>query len=173
MDGQRGTTVLSGNAAVSQGTMLLRADRIEVREQADGYRAANALGSKPKPAFWRQRADSSSDEVLEGTAERIEFDERANTLRFAGTATLRRMRGAAVVQEVNGSLIVWDSTAELFKVEGGAATSANPSGRVRVVLSPRPEAAASASPSAAPTSAPSSARPATPLAPVRSLGDRP
>jgi lipopolysaccharide export system protein LptA len=167
MDGARGTTVFSGNAAVSQGRMVLRAERIEVREQADGYRVANAVGNKAKPATFRQRADGGNDETIEGHADRIDFDERANTVRFVGAASLRRLRGAAVAQEVNGNLIVWDNTAELFKVEGGAATAANPGGRVRVVLSPRPDAAASATPAPAPASA------TAPLAPVRKLGDRP
>jgi lipopolysaccharide export system protein LptA len=77
------------------------------------------------------------------------------------------MRGSALAQEVTGSVIVWDNTAEVFKVEGGAATPANPGGRVRVVLSPRPDGAASAASPAAPA-----ASGAATLAPVRSLGER-
>ncbi|HZF79875.1 MAG TPA: lipopolysaccharide transport periplasmic protein LptA, partial [Rubrivivax sp.] len=44
--------------------------------------------------------------------------------------------------EITGGAIVWDNTAEVFRVEGGHATAANPSGRVRAVLSPRQEASA-------------------------------
>jgi len=174
LDGQRGSTVLIGNAVVAQGTMLLRADRIEVRERSDGYRSASATGSGAKPATWRQKADGAADEWVEGGAERIEFDEKANTLRLAGAATLRRMRGSALAQEVTGSVIVWDNTAEVFKVEGGAATPANPGGRVRVVLSPRPDGAASAASPAAPAASPAApaASGAATLAPVRSLGER-
>jgi lipopolysaccharide export system protein LptA len=56
-----------------------------------------------------------------------------------------------VVDEITGATIVWDNLAEVFKVEGGAVTPANPSGRVRVTLTPRAEAASA--PPAAPAPA--------------------
>jgi len=52
-DLQRQVTVLNGNAVISQGTMVLRAERIELRETPDGYRAASAIGLPGKPATWR------------------------------------------------------------------------------------------------------------------------
>ena len=158
VDLQRQVVIFTGNAVISQGSMVLRAERIEMREMPDGYRAASAIGSKDKPASWRQRRDGV-DETVEGSAERIEFDGRADTLRFVGNAAVRRLRGASVADEINGGVIVWDNVAELFKVEGGAATPANPSGRVRAVLSPRVETAASAST-------------LTPLAPSRNLEEK-
>jgi lipopolysaccharide export system protein LptA len=165
-DNQRQVVVYNGNAVLSQGTMILRAERIEVREQVDGYRAATALGSRAKPATWRQRRDGV-DEIVEGSADRIDFDGKADTVRFAGAATLRRLRGAAVADEINGNVIVWDNVTEVFKVEGGASSASNPSGRVRAVLSP-PAETASAPAAARPASTPSAA---IPLAPVRALGE--
>jgi len=162
-DLQRQVTVLNGNAVISQGTMVLRADRIELREMPDGYRAASVIGLPGKPASWRQRRDGGSDEIVEGVADRIEFDGRADTLRFIGNGSVRRLLGGTVADEITGATIVWDNVAEVFKVEGGAATPANPSGRVRVTLTPRADPASSA-----PT------RPAshTPLAPSRTLEER-
>ena len=158
LDLQRQILVYDGNAVVTQGTMQLRAERIEVRTMAEGHRTATALGAAGKPASWRQKRDGV-DETVEGSAERIEFDSRSDTLRLVGSSTVRRLRGGAVADEITGAVIVWDNNAELFKVEGGAATAANPSGRVRTILSPRPEAAA---PASAPTRG-------TPLTPSRSL----
>ncbi len=160
-DDKRQMVVYNGNAVLSQGTMLLRAERIEVRELADGYRAATAIGTRSKPATWRQRRDGV-DETVEGSAERIEFDGRADTLRFVGQAGLRRLRGAGVAEEITGGVVVWNNATEVFTVEGGAKSAANPTGRVRTVLAPRADPAASA------------ATPAVkaPLAPVRSLEER-
>jgi lipopolysaccharide export system protein LptA len=158
LDLQRQTLVFNGNAVISQGSMLLRAERIEMRETPDGYRAATAIGSANKPASWRQRRDGV-DETVEGTADRIEFDGRSDTLRFVGNGAVRRLRAGTVADEITGASIVWDNLAEVFKVEGGTATPANPSGRVRVILSPRTEAAASAPASG-------------PLTPSRELGER-
>jgi lipopolysaccharide export system protein LptA len=158
VDLQRQAVVFSGGVVIAQGTMMLRADRVEMREMADGYRALSAFGSAAKPATWRQKRDGI-DETVEGAAERIEFDGRADTLRFVGNGSVRRLRAGTVADEITGSLIVWDNTTEVFSVQGGAATPNSPNGRVRVILSPRVESAASAA--------------SAPLQPSRSLGDRP
>lgn len=160
LDLQRQVVVFNGNVVISQGTMVLRADRVEMREMADGYRAATALGGAGQPATWRQRRDGV-DETVEGAADRIEFDGRADTLRFVGNGAVRRLRGGTLADEITGGVIVWDNTSEVFKVEGGATSAANPTGRVRAVLSPRAE----------PASAPA-APAAAPLAPSRALGER-
>ncbi len=160
LDLQRQVLVYSGNVVISQGSMILRAERVEMRTLPDGYRTASALGAPGKPASWRQRRDGV-DESVEGSAERIEFDGRADTLRFVGNGTVRRLRGGSVADEIAGANILWDNTSEVFKVEGGATSATNPTGRVRAVLSPKVEAPASAS---APAIAP--------LAPSRTLGEK-
>ena len=98
IDVQRNVVVFNGNVAVSQGTMILRAERIEMREMPNGYRAASALGSPGKPATWRQRRDGG-DESVEGSAERIELDGRADTLRLVGNSAVRRLRGGTVADK--------------------------------------------------------------------------
>jgi lipopolysaccharide export system protein LptA len=170
LDYQRQVLVFNGNAVISQGSMVLRAERIEMREMPDGYRAASAIGSAAKPASWRQRRDGV-DEVVEGSAERIEFDGRADTLRFVGHGAVRRLRGGVVADEITGASIVWDNVSEVFKVEGGAATAANPTGRVRIILSPRVDGPASAgsAPAGPGNSAPLGG---AALTPSRGLGER-
>jgi lipopolysaccharide export system protein LptA len=143
VDLQRQVVIFNGNVVISQGTMVLRADRVELRERPDGYREAMAIGSAERPASFRQKRDGV-DETVEGAAERIEFDARTDTLRFVGNAAVRRLRAGALADEITGSLITWDNTNELFKVTGGAASPSNPTGRVRAVFAPREEAAASA-----------------------------
>lgn len=157
-DLQRQVTVLNGNAVISQGTMVLRAERIELREAPDGFRAASAIGAPGKPATWRQKRDGGDNEVVEGSADRIDFDGRADTLRFVGNSVVRRLRAGVVADEITGNTIVWDNLAEVFRVEGGAASENNPTGRVRVTLTPRAEAASAPAPAT------------VPLAPSRSLG---
>jgi lipopolysaccharide export system protein LptA len=159
VDLQRQIVIFNGNVVISQGTMVLRADRVELRERPDGYREAKAIGSAERPASFRQKRDGV-DETVEGAAERIEFDARTDTLRFVGGAAVRRLRGGVLADEITGSLITWDNTNELFSVTGGAATPANPTGRVRAVLAPRDEAAASAPAGAASVA----------LKPARTLG---
>jgi len=166
VDLQRQVVIFNGNVVISQGTMVLRADRVELRERPDGYREAMAIGSAAQPASFRQKRDGV-DETVEGAAERIEFDSRSNTLRLVNNAVVRRLRGGVLADEINGSLITWDNTNELFNVTGGAASPSNPGGRVRAVFAPRDDAAAS-SPAPAP---PATAKGALPLKPAAAAKD--
>ncbi len=140
--------VFNGNVVVAQGTMAIRAERVEVRERADGHRSATALGSGGKPASFKQKRDGV-DEFIEGVADRIEYDSRGDVVRFAGNAQVRRLRGGAAADEITGALITYDSGNETFSVQGApvaGAASASGNGRIRVTLSPRaekPEAGAS------------------------------
>lgn len=160
----RQQVVFNGNVVISQGTMQIRAERVELRELPDGFRAATAFGAPGRAASFKQKRDGV-DETLEGSAERIEYDSRTSTLRLVGNGSVRRLRGTTVADEITGALIVWDNAAELFSVQGGAATAANPSGRVRAVLSPRTDGAAGST--VAP--APSALSAGSPLQPDRTL----
>lgn len=126
----------SGNVVITQGTMSIRADRVEVRETAGGYHQASATG---RPAVFRQKRDGV-DEVIEGRAERLEYDARAETVRLAGGAVVRRLRGADVLDEISGEQISYSGGLEVFEVSGGSTAGS----RVRAVLNPRPDAAAPA-----------------------------
>jgi lipopolysaccharide export system protein LptA len=141
--------VFNGNVVVTKGTMVIRAGRIEVRESPDGYHSAVAIGSAGKPATFRQKRDGA-DETIEGEAERLEYDARADTIRFVGGASVRRLRGATVADELSGQIVAYDNTTEVFSISGGSATPSNPSGRVRAVLTPRPGTAAAAEAASAP-----------------------
>ena len=145
--------VFNGNVVVTKGTMVIRAGRIEVRESADGYHNAVAIGSSTKPATFRQKRDGA-DEYIEGEAERLEYDAKADTIRFVTNASVRRLRGTGVADEISGNLVSYDSITEVFSVSGGApSTPANPGGRVRAVLTPR-EGTAAAAEAASAASAP-------------------
>jgi lipopolysaccharide export system protein LptA len=148
--------VCSGNVVISQGTLLIQAERVEVRQSPEGYQFAVALGSDAQPARYRQRRNDV-DEVVEGSAHRIDYDGRANLVKLSGHADVRRLRGKLTADEIHGAVITWDSSAELFNVQGGAVTPDNPSGRVRAVLMPRSAASAAASGNAVSTPAARSA----------------
>ena len=143
--------VFNGNVVVAQGTMTIRAEKVEVRERTDGHRSATAMGGSGKPASFKQKRDGV-DETIEGVAERIEYDSRGDVVRFAGNATVRRLRGGTAADEISGGVITYDNGSETFSVQGApnAAAGAAPgsgNGRVKVTIIPppeKPDAAASA-----------------------------
>ena len=157
IDLQNQFVVFNGNVVVTKGTMVIRAARIEVRETPEGYHMAVATGSPGKLATFRQKRDGV-DETIEGEAERLEYDGKADVIKFVNKASVKRLRGTAVADEIAGNLVTYDSLAEVFNVSGGAAPSAtSPGGRVRVVLTPR-----EGSPAAA-EAATAASRPGAPL----------
>ena len=139
----------SGNVVVTKGTIQIRAGQIEVRQTAEGYQSGMATAAPGKLVSFRQKREGV-DETIEGLADRVEYDSRSDTVRFVGHAVVRRYRGATLADETAGSLISYDNAAEVFSVSGGVAASsaANPSGRVRAVLTPRDAAASAPEPAA-------------------------
>jgi lipopolysaccharide export system protein LptA len=146
LDLQRQVSVFTGNVLITKGTMTIRAARVEARQDASGYSSAVAFGSPGHPVTFRQKRDGA-DEFIEGEAERLEYDGRTDTIRFVTNAAVRRLRGATPADELTGNLITYNAIADEVNVSGGTApTPTNPTGRVRVVLTPREgsEAAAEA-----------------------------
>ena len=143
VDLQKQIVVFGGNVVLAQGTLAIRAERLEVRERPDGHRAATALGAGARQASFRQKRDGV-DETIEGRADRIEYDSRGDVVRFVGNAQVRRLRGSTPADEINGSVITYDNGNETFSVQGaagaGSAAAGEAGGRVRVVITPRPEA---------------------------------
>lgn len=147
-------TELLGNVVITQGTLVLRAEKVDVRETRDGYHQAYANGAAGQPVSFRQGRDVPG-EAIEGTADQLEYDTKSETVRFLGNAKVRRTRGATVAEEVTGAVIVYNSRTEVFTLEGGSA-SPNPNGRTRIVLMPKSQ------PGDEPASAPAAAMPLQP-----------
>jgi lipopolysaccharide export system protein LptA len=128
-----------GNVVVAQGSLAIRAEKVELRQLADERRVATAFGVAGRPAAFKQKREGL-DETIEGSAERIEYDDRSDTVRFVGAATVRRLRGVTVADEITGGLITYDNLNEVFVVQGkpGGTTAGGGSDRVRAVFAPPP-----------------------------------
>lgn len=145
LDLQRQVVVFNGKVQIVQGTLQIRAERIEVRELPGGQRAAIATGDASQPAQYRQKREGLN-ETVEGSADRIEYNGQTGALLFVGNGSVRRLRDGVVVDQITGATISWDDGAQLFSVKGSDGQAANPGGRVRAVLTPR----AAAEPASAP-----------------------
>jgi len=128
LDDIKKVSVYQGNVILSQGTMMLRADRVQVTQNAGGLDKVNATG---RPVAFRQKMDGS-DEFIEGFADRVEFDGVSSQLELIGQARLRR--GS---DELRGTQISYNANTEFFKVVGQP-DAKTPGGRVRAVIRPKP-----------------------------------
>lgn len=125
-------SVYQGNVRLTQGTLLILADKLVVKQDAEGFSTGTAYGN---PASFRQKRDGV-DEYIEGWAQRIEYDGKRDKLELFTNARVKRGQ-----DEVRGSYISYDGKTEFFQVKGGkeAATEAAPKGRVRAVIQPKPK----------------------------------
>jgi lipopolysaccharide export system protein LptA len=139
-DDLRQTSVFTGRVVLTKGTIVIRGARIEIRQDPEGYQFGVVTAEPGKLAFYRQKREGV-DEFIEGEAETIEYDGKADRVKFIKRAELRRYRGATISDEMVGSLITYDNSTDVFSVDGGPASPAV-GGRVRAVISPRPGASA-------------------------------
>lgn len=160
LDLQKKVVVFNGNVVITKGSLVIRAAKIEVRETPDGYQVAVATGSTGKPATFRQKRDGV-DEYIEGQAERLEYDSKADMVRFVNAAVVRRLRGTVVADEITGNLVSYDASSEVFTVSGGAPNANGTGGRVRAVLTPR-----DGSPGTNESTSQAASQPAAPAAPA-------
>jgi lipopolysaccharide export system protein LptA len=150
-DDLRQTSVFTGNVVITKGTLILRGAQVEVRQDPEGFQFGTATDKGGKRVFFRQKRDASQggiEEWIEGEAETIVYDGKADTVTFTKNAVLRRYKGASVNDETSGSQIVYDNITDVFSVVGGAAnaTAANPTGRVRTMITPKDAAPSGARP---------------------------
>lgn len=143
-DDLKQTSVFTGRVVLTKGTITVRGAQLTVRQDPQGYQYATVLAEPGKLAFYRQKRDGV-DEYIEGEGETIEYDGRADTVKFIKRAQLRRYIGATLNDEMTGGVISYDNISEVFNIDGGATTGtpAAPGGRVRAMLTPKPTAAAS------------------------------
>lgn len=154
-------SIFTGAVTLTKGTIQIRGAVLEVRQDPEGFQFGVVTGSAATPAFFRQKREGV-DEFIEGEGEVIEYDGRADTVKFVKKAQLRRFRGAAMADEITGGLIVYDNLSDTFSVDGSAskAVSGAPAGRVRAMLTPKPETPAG---SGNPATPPATLKPAATL----------
>lgn len=139
IDDAKQLAVFEGNVVLTQGTLQIRGDRMEVRQDKEGFKQGTTWGN---PASFRQKREGF-DEYIEGWAARIEYDGRVETLQMFTRAHLKRGQ-----DEVRGNYISYDARSEFFQVTGGpkTATPENPGGRVRAVIQPKSKEKPAAAP---------------------------
>jgi lipopolysaccharide export system protein LptA len=132
-DDARRMTIFEGNVVLTKGTIVVRADRIVVRQDADGFQFSTAYG---KPVRFRQKGDPKGGLEgvwTDGEALRIEIDDRNEKIELFERARVTRDQDV-----VNGEYIFLDQRTEFFSVSAAkGAAPASPEGRVKAVIQPK------------------------------------
>jgi lipopolysaccharide export system protein LptA len=125
------TGTLKGNAIITQGTMTVRADRIDFKQNADNSISATVYGN---PLSFRQKKDAS-DEYYEAYAQRAHYDGEKDLLELFDRALLKQ--GG---DEIRSNYLSYNTSTGVFKAEGRpneAGAAEGPGARVRGTFQPR------------------------------------
>lgn len=141
----------TGDVTLTRGTLSMKADKAVVTYTPDGYQLATLTGGARKVSF-RQKRDGEGDQWMEGEAERMEYDEKAELVKLYSKAKIRRLEGKKPSDEVEGEFISYDSRKEYFSVRNTDAGTNKPgAGRGTMVIQPKrtePAPAPAATPAA-------------------------
>jgi lipopolysaccharide export system protein LptA len=134
-------TIFTGHVVATKGTIVIRADRVAVHQDPEGYQYATGTMNKGSTdlAYFRQKRDGV-DEYIDGTAEKIDYDGKQDLTTLTTNATVRRLQGLSTVMDtVHGSVITYDGQTDFYTAKAGkdVASPGNPTGRVRAMLAPR------------------------------------
>lgn len=130
IDDAKKVATLTGNVIVTQGTLVLRAERMVLTQDADGFQKGVAYGN---PATFRQKREGF-DEYIDGSAQRMEYDGNSEKLELFDRAVVRK--GG---EEVRGNYISYNARTEFYQASGSGkdATGKETPGRVRAIIIPK------------------------------------
>lgn len=131
-DDSKNTSVYTGNVILTQGTLLIKADELTIREDNQGFQHSASTGN---PTSFKQKREGKN-EYIEGSAQRIEYDGRMDKVHLYSKAWVKK--GEDVVY---GDYIMYDANAEFAKAMSGntknKAGETVPGGRTRAIIQPK------------------------------------
>jgi lipopolysaccharide export system protein LptA len=120
-------SVFTGDVKLTQGTLVIRANKVVVTQIEADFKRGVATG---QPASFRQKRDGLN-EYVEGYGERIEYNSKHATVSLFGQARIQR--GG---DEVSGDHIIYNADTGVFQATGNGASNESGKGRVHAVIQP-------------------------------------
>ena len=99
-----------GQVRMTQGTRLLTADKVAIKQDAAGFSKSVATGAANKLAYIKQRENDGKG-WMEGWAERIEYDDRTDKFIFFDQARLKTS-----TDDAKGEVIIYDNVTERYQI---------------------------------------------------------
>lgn len=125
IDDNTGITVYTGNVDITQGSMILRGDRVELRRDAEGN--VDQIISNGTPAYFEQQP-SEEQAVTVATGDKLDYGVGSQLLKIIGDAKVTQAG-----DEFTGARINYDMEKALVD----AFSDSKSDKRVRMVIQPR------------------------------------
>ena len=133
VDDTKNISTYQGDVILTQGTLIIRADKLIVREDNQGFQHSTSLGN---PTTFKQKRDGV-DEYIEGIGQRIDYDGHMDKVHIYKDATVKR--GNDIVM---GDYIVYDANAEIAQAMSNSSKIENndgsvKKGRTKAIINPK------------------------------------
>ena len=132
VDDNRSISIYKGDVILTQGTMIIRADELTVREDKQGFQHSISTGN---PTSFKQKRDGI-DSYVEGKASRIEYDGHMDKVHLYDKASVKRGKDT-----VFGDYIIYDANAEIAQAMSGSTKDNSGKNskktRTRVIIAPK------------------------------------
>ena len=130
VDDAKGISIYKGDVILTQGTLIIRANELTVREDRQGFQHSTSIGN---PTTFKQKMEGS-DEYIEGKALRIEYDGHMDKIHLYEEAFVKRGD-----DEVWGDYIMYDATSEFAQALSRKDTggSKKNKGRTKAIIKPK------------------------------------
>lgn len=137
VDDLKQISVFTGHVVLTKGTIRVTGDRMEYREDPEGYQYAVVTAGEDSTATFHQRRDPTRpgvEETIDGVADRIEYDNRADTVKLFTHAVVRRFENGVMRDEFTGDRITYEARTSHYDLIG---SGTGPDGRVHARIAPR------------------------------------
>ncbi|MDR1647950.1 MAG: lipopolysaccharide transport periplasmic protein LptA [Zoogloeaceae bacterium] len=130
VDDIEGTQVLTGHVTLTQGTLVIRSDRIVITEDPYGFQHGTAYGGSGGLARFRQKRDDGA--WVEGEGERIEYNTRNEVAELFQRAWIKNGE-----DELRGDYLWYDGLSARYRAATGKDEEGKRPGRVSATLQPK------------------------------------
>ena len=134
VDDAKSISIYKGDVILTQGTLIIRAHELTVREDSQGFQHSTAIG---KPTIFKQKREGRED-YIEGSAKRIEYDGHMDKVHLYSGASVKRGNDT-----VFGDYIMYDTNAEFAQALSGSTKDGDGNevkkGRTRAIIKPKKE----------------------------------
>lgn len=135
LDMVENTSSITGNVVLTRGTLIIKADKVTLRQDDQGYTYATFVAAPGGKATFRQKRDGGADLWSEGEAQRIEYDEKTDVVKFISSARVASLEGSKVASQAAGPFLSYDSRKEVVNAFNTAEGKSQPGGgRVEIVI---------------------------------------
>ncbi|MFM1866297.1 MAG: lipopolysaccharide transport periplasmic protein LptA [Methylophilaceae bacterium] len=131
IDDSKNTSTYIGDVILQQGTLIIRGDKLTIREDKQGFQHSTSIG---KPTTFKQKMENSED-YIEGQALTIEYDGNMDKIHLYSKARVKKGNDLVI-----GDYIMYDANSEFAQALSGNTTTKDGNevkkGRTRAIIRP-------------------------------------